>query len=273
MSAQALQRMLIRVMFDPSLLEALRSEPEQVMGMESLSTHELTDLLSQDPRAFRTDSHRSSRHLQALLEEYPVSVHHFTQGNPGRLLSFFSSARFHDAIQQWTSIRKAFERYLVEQAPPEFEPLISLEGAIATSRHSSQNEDPLSPGHWRLGPSKGLVQTPSGLCAKYSELLLPMKETHILEALKSPPGSALNLSGKKDSWALIEKNEAGELEMGEIPESLAQILLEIEHKEVPHRELVDIIISLGADHREEAEEVLQSLRGEGLLVGNDGLGI
>jgi hypothetical protein len=96
-----------------------------------------------------------------------------------------------------------------------------------------------------------------------------MKKNHILETLKSPPRKTLDLSGERDTWVLIEKNEAGELEMGEIPESLARILLEIEHKEVPHKKLVETVISLGADHEEEAEEVLESLRGEGLIVGND----
>ena len=53
--------------------------------------------------------------------------------------------------------------------------------------------------------------------------------------------------------------------MGEIPESLAQILQAVEQTAVPHAELLKTIVTLGAEDTQEALEVLESLKDDGLL--------
>ena len=265
MSAQALQKMLIRVLFDPTLLNQLKSNPNTVMGIAELTRDELADLLAQDPRAYQTDPHRSSRHLQALIEEYPVAVHHHTQGTPGRLLSFFSSPQFHQAIVEWTSLRAAFETYLLEDSAAELHPLIHLESIMAHCRNADSGP-PLEKGYWKLCPAVALMEAPVGLATQYGALFGALQGGHILEALQTPPQQNFSPSGAELTWILAEKTETGDVQLGEIPGSLAAILQRVSQEAVAESHLVKIVVSLGADTEEEALEVLESLQEDGLIV-------
>ena len=127
-------------------------------------------------------------------------------------------------------------------------------------------ELPPPKGHWKLNSTVGILKGPTGLSTHYGRLFAPLQGGHILESLRVPPTHEFSLAAQESSWTLVEKTEAGELQMGEIPESLASILQRVRPQAVTEDSLIQTVLSLGADTEEEALEVLHSLEEDGLLL-------
>ena len=97
MSHQDLQRVAVRMLFDPSF--AARVHAGEAVPV--LSEQELGWLRATDPRAWTVDHQRPARTLNELTAEFPVStalvVGRTRQAST--VQAFFQSAEFHDAVQ------------------------------------------------------------------------------------------------------------------------------------------------------------------------------
>ena len=126
MNPQALQRVVVRMLYDPKLVEAVYSNAP-VPGLDDEGRNHLMCI---DRRAWATDPYRRSRTLQALIEELPVSA---ALAGIHRLDAFFSSTAFHHAVQQRQALVLAFADWL----EPKVGAVAGLERAIARARQRS----------------------------------------------------------------------------------------------------------------------------------------
>lgn len=142
MSAVALQRVVVRMLFDTAFRDQVYVAPGAALHDVELTPEERQWLVTPDPRAYGTDGYRQSRTLTGLLEEYPVAgalALRCLQGAP-RLHAFFSSACFHQCIQQRGSLAEAFGSYIASPAfadCPELAPLAEVERSIARVRRAA----------------------------------------------------------------------------------------------------------------------------------------
>jgi hypothetical protein len=115
MSAAAIQRVIVRMLVDPSFAEAF------TRGLEvpELEPHERAWLVAVDPRAFRTDPHRASRLLAAILDEAPTTAAVVADGGrqAERCFAFFRSPAFHDCIQHRGVLSLAFLAWAAAWTP------------------------------------------------------------------------------------------------------------------------------------------------------------
>ncbi|GMV41376.1 MAG: hypothetical protein AMXMBFR64_30920 [Myxococcales bacterium] len=135
MSHTALQRALVRMLYDPALVAAVYADPSCL----GLGPEEQRWLTAQDPRAYATDPHRRGRTLAALIEELPAaSALAARAGGASALDAFFSSARFHGCIETRGSLAEAYAEHLAGLTGRErrLAPVASLEGAIARARRA-----------------------------------------------------------------------------------------------------------------------------------------
>jgi hypothetical protein len=136
MSHRAQQRVLVRLLHDPSLLQRLREDPLQLRGL-GLTEEEQRELVSIDIRALQTDPLRTHRVLQALVEEYKLSTTLLLAHRRrfAVLESFFQSAHFHKAVQGDRALVMAFGAFLIEQGPLDgLAELVSYERAFVEAR-------------------------------------------------------------------------------------------------------------------------------------------
>ena len=106
-----------------------------------LTSAERQWLLTPDPRAYGADTHRASRALTSLLEEYPVSGALAVRSPCGldHLRRFFTSDLFHDCVQSRGSMAEAFGQYLgsdIFMQHPDISRMAEVELAIAQVRRA-----------------------------------------------------------------------------------------------------------------------------------------
>jgi hypothetical protein len=223
----AVQRMIVRLLHDPSLLQADWSA-------EGLDAEEERWLRGQDPRAWRTDPYRVGRLLAGLVEEYPAATGAFS----GDLRAFVRSAAFHGCVRDGGSLASSFGAWLSEHGSDEVRAMARVEAAVAACRRSS----PTLPAPYDASTGPRLVRSPR--CA-------------VVRGSVGPPYGIGEV-------ALVELDAAGGASVAEIPEALAA-LLEAADRPTPRAALLDRARALGAEG-EEAAEVVEGLRADGLLV-------
>ena len=265
-SAIYTQRMLIRLLFDPDLVERIHHTPENVMGWESLSDEEKKDILSQDKRLFRADPHLRARHLQAYLREFPLSVFFQSEGQVWKLQQFFSSEEYHLAIHEWSSVLAAFKRYLTREASEELRPLIEFENELCRCRqqHGLSSEDT---GSWCLRRGNLVFKGPEGFCEAYNRVLIQhgLTGSSIIEKMAVPHAHVWKPHDGSPCWILLERQEDGSIQMGEVPHEMGELLNKASTP-IAERLFVESALQLGADDANEALEILLSFEGEGLIV-------
>lgn len=135
MTTEALQRVVVRMLHDPLLVDALYSGDDNALADAPLSETERRWLVQPDRRAWATDPLRRTRGLQALLEELPAAaaMRLHQGGTFAELDSFFSGPAFHQAIQSGASLAATFASWLAERGP-EVAALAALEGGVARAR-------------------------------------------------------------------------------------------------------------------------------------------
>jgi hypothetical protein len=145
-SAIALQRVVVRMLFDPTFRDRVYADPMMVLSDVDLTPEERQWLITPDARAYGVDVHRRSRALAGLLEEYPVAGALAVRCAQGvqRLSGFFAAAVFHQCIQQRGSLADAFGVYLASPAfadYPAIAHMAEIERGIARVRRALELPD------------------------------------------------------------------------------------------------------------------------------------
>lgn len=149
MSAQALQRVVVRLLHDPDLDRATRGA--------GLTATQRRWLERTDPRRWRADPMRRYRLLQTLIEEYPVSVALSVRAQDvAGIDRFFESACFHDGVQNRSVLALDFGAWLISNPPPNDATVVEharIEHAIAQVRRVPAVRHPADPARrWQLAP-------------------------------------------------------------------------------------------------------------------------
>lgn len=210
MSHIAVQRVVVRMLYDPRFVARVREDVEAATADCDLRDHERQWLLQADPRAFGVDPHRRARSLTGLLEEFAVSGARVVRrlgraGATEQLDTFFSSATFHRGMQEGASLAATFARWLRHDA--DFVDattgfLVDLEAGIARARREFDRHGPATNARvaslWsaRLGLAPGVVvlELPAGTAAGFGAGL---------ETLRRHPGTLIE--AVLDEQALIEE--------------------------------------------------------------------
>lgn len=146
MSAQDLQRVVVRMLYDPVFRQRVYANPGRALRHVPLTPEERQWLVAPEPRAYGADAQRSRRALTALLEEFPVSGALAVRTPRGlqQLNRFFASDAFHTCVQERGSMAAAFGVYLGstpfrlgKQKSPEIAHIAALEAGIAQVRRAT----------------------------------------------------------------------------------------------------------------------------------------
>ncbi len=169
MSHHVLQRVVVRLLFDPEFVDRVYADPDRALEGLDLSPAERRLAVAPDRRAYATDATRRSRALTELVREFPaasaVALHGGGGGRGGGrgghigghsgghagvgieiLERFFASPIFHAVIQDRGSIAAGYAAYLEHGAAsgalrdPRAGALARLEGAVAQVRRAPRNE-------------------------------------------------------------------------------------------------------------------------------------
>lgn len=144
MSYHALQRLSVRLLFDPAFVERLYNEPDTALRGLDLTESERAQLLSVDRRAWGYDTLRRRRTLRTLVEEFKVSstmVLAQTR-SMASLEAFFSSDKFHSSVEQRGSMALSFAAFLADMQSvmiAQFADVLRLETTTARCRRSLQS--------------------------------------------------------------------------------------------------------------------------------------
>ena len=135
MSARALQRVAVRMLFDEPFLDRIYADVGSATADCDLTADERSWLITPDRRAWTVDPLRRSRSLAALVEEFAVSVALFvrtTRDATVILDSFFSSETFHTGMQRGASLAQIFADWFVDQTI--YRDIVQLEASLARVR-------------------------------------------------------------------------------------------------------------------------------------------
>src|SRR5262245_34693891 len=148
MSHHALQKLMVRMLFDEDFVEEVYAAPQQVLADLDLTEVERSQLLGVDRRAWRHDPLRRRRTLRTLVEEFKVSTTIILAETRSlaSLEGFFSSRFFHGSVGERASMGLAFAEFLLdgsrrgEWKAPQVADVVRLEAAIAGCRRALARE-------------------------------------------------------------------------------------------------------------------------------------
>lgn len=142
MSYHALQRVVVRMLFDPAFVDQCYNDPANALIDLDLTEMERVQLLATDRRAWGYDPLRRQRTLRTLVEEFKVSTT-LALAETRKLAfldSFFSSKHFHNAVQTRASMGLAFAKFLSEACQSgqlktaQLPDIVRVESALARCR-------------------------------------------------------------------------------------------------------------------------------------------
>lgn len=151
MSHHTLERVFVRLLFDPALVDAMHADPDAALGQLDLEPHEREQLLAVDRRAWRHDPLRRPRTLRTLVEEFKTSttLALAETRSLSSLDAFFSSREFHGAVQERRSMALAFaaflERLIAGLACPQLPDVLRLETQLARCRRELRDSPAPAP--------------------------------------------------------------------------------------------------------------------------------
>lgn len=268
MSHQALQRVLVRLLYDPAFALAVFAEPDSALASVPLTEVERSWLRDADPRPFRLDPLRRTRTLRALLDEYPASLALALSAEPRDLDAFFSSPEFHAAIQTRQALAPVFGRWLASLAPTgsAASALAHLEASLSALRRPNSPATAYQNERLALAPRFALAQLPEGSSALYAHVgarVAALGPNPIDALYRTPPdlGRVPSLSPSTTESLLFERLADGSFDISELPDALAELLAAAP---APRDALEAIARAHGATVSE-AAEVLDDLVSDGLL--------
>lgn len=266
MSARALQRVVVRMLHDTSLVTAVYEDAEAALQGAELTSAERGLLLRTDQRVWLLDPERPSRVFEAIRTEYPIScaLAEVASGGRSGMLRFFSSRLFHEAVQQRGTIALAFGIWLEAEARDgrlgrkTTAATALLEGACARVRRGpvAEVQTGVIPQRLRTAPWLEFLRLPEGTV----ELFEAVRET--LDAGR--PLGRIRLPGRGVECAVVEASAVqGGLKVGLLPEGLTA-MLEAAVPGIDSEALIAEVVSLGLPE-DEAERVVESAYHDGLL--------
>jgi hypothetical protein len=112
----ALQRVVVRMLFDPGFVERVYQDPASTLDGLDLPEHLVNQLVANDRRLWGADRLRRRRALKVLMEEFKVAstLYLALAGRLTRLEGFFSSQPFHDVVQRRGYMALAYVAFLEE---------------------------------------------------------------------------------------------------------------------------------------------------------------
>ncbi len=288
MAHAALQRVMVRMLYDSAFAARVLGEPGAALAGTGLTGEEAAWLRAPDPRAWGTDPERPVRALNILLQQYPTACALAARGPEGGagLLEFFRSRRFHDAVQGGGSMALAFGAFLAERveagAIPDRRtaPLAELERAIVELRRGAPPGAPAAPAgaiRFRLSPDKAVCRAPAGTADLHEQVhaALARAGTGLPRAVLSPAMPLPTLApdpGESECLLLELVRDDGPrvrypVGVTEITEGLHDLLV-FAGEPRGAEALAAEIVRLGADPSE-APELIEGLAADGTLAGAD----
>lgn len=279
MSHAALQRVVVRMLWDPEFVERVYATPLVALAGDDLESDEIAWLTQPDRRAWATDPARRARTLHGLLEEFPAAGALAARHERGLhvLDRFFSSTTFHACIRDGASLALAFGSYLAREAAAattdsRIRALASVEGGVASLRRAPAS--PLLPaGRLALRARARLLDAPAGTAALLAEI------TRRLASAPGGPVAAIAAGTRSLTEALPALgpdheitpllailDDAGAAALEEVSPALCAVLrfAASENGATPD-DLCAIARRHGADPGED-REILDGLIADGLLV-------
>jgi hypothetical protein len=270
MNSQALQRVVVRMLFDPVFADAVYRDPDSVLTEVCLEPAERGWLIEPDRRRWAADSLRRTRALHGLLEEYPVSGAYGVRmrGVPS-LDPFFSSVLFHQCIQDGGFLAESFGVWLATWPEP-ISTFARIEHALAVIRRQAPERarTPSEDSGWETAPWVDALETAPGALDAYQT---------VIARLGAHPEGGVRAVVDLD-WALPEfkftvaKGEGVVIEntnglvLGHAPIPLVDLLRSSKSRRRID-EMVELLNALGLAP-DEHQQVLRSLVEDGLLIEN-----
>jgi hypothetical protein len=151
MSHRTLERVYVRMLFDPGLVAAVYEDAERALAGLDLEPAERAQLVAVDRRAWGHDPLRRYRTLRTISEEFKATTTIVLAATRSlaSLDAFFSSPEFHDAVQHRGSLALSFalyvERLRLERPvdAPQLADVLRLEAMLAGCRRELQNDAPV----------------------------------------------------------------------------------------------------------------------------------
>ena len=249
MHASTLQRFVVRMFYDPTLVDAVY-DGDPVTGLDPGSRALLT---ATDRRAWTADPYRQVRSLHALIEEFPVSA---AAAGLEPLRGFFSSDAFHQMIMTRGSMALAFGAWVEHLAGP----LARIEHAMARVRRADTPEG----AGIICAPTVRIVNVADNTISQFNALRARLGPDPVT-AISSGAVSPLVPTPFTETMALlIEADAQGQVSVSGASPALAALLLFAERP----RAFVEMVAEagrLGAGPDEDTA-LVDSLVADGLLT-------
>lgn len=269
MSHAALQRVVVRMLHDPTLVDRVYEDAASALGDVEVEAHERAWLTRPDKRAWLTDPLRAQRALAALLDEFGVAgaLAARTAGVPA-LAAFFRSRDFHEAVQARGSMALAFADYLSRRdvfADPRIAPCAAIERAVARARRAYPlGED--ARGRLALAPDAAIARVPADALDLWILVSQALSDSG-REPVDAVLHATLGLSGlptpSGPEAALLVQGQ-GDPSVEVLPDGLAAVL-EAARPPATREALIALIRAQGVESDAEAAEILDDVVSDGLL--------
>jgi hypothetical protein len=279
-----IQRVLVRMLYDPRFRDAVFADPAATLGPLGVPEAHMAQIVAHDPRAFAVDPWRGHRAVTAVMREAAVSVLALTRLGVGANdhLAFIASDAFHRCVMERGLLVDAFFDYLDEelararpasrrerQAAVVLGAMVALERAIARVRRPAKAAE----GRVAVGQARAL-ELPAGASAVWARAHESLGADPVAavvsggqeakRALAALFGDENLASGAREHLLVDGSTSGSEPMVSFVGESLVVLMRRAEGG-ASRDELIAVAEREGAS-RAEAEEILDELIAEGLLL-------
>lgn len=240
----ALQRVVVRMLFDPAFVARVHADPDAALAGLELPRERVAELLAHDRRLWNADRLRRTRALRVLMEEFKASTAYalLETGRLAFLDAFFSSERFHASIQARGYTALAFIDYLRDAVDSgqlrsaHVRAVLGLESAMARARRDRREAARRGASAARAGadvvapvPGVRSVEVPGGTIAAVQAMEKHLFESALVPALSfcadAPrPAPLPEIDASKPEAYLLQAAPGGKVELHGIPLSYHRFL-------------------------------------------------
>jgi hypothetical protein len=271
---------MVRMLFDPSLVDRVTSDAEVALEGLDLSARERAQLLAVDRRAWGYDPLRRRRTLRNLAEEFKGTTTLLLAATRSlaSIERFFSSSEFHSAVQERGSMALAFADYLGRyeasgiDLPPQLGDIWRLETLLARTRRDRRRPARCGSGEVALPPRHGVVALNANVVAAHNQVDRYLFEVGLMPAVAlcddAPRLPCLPAVVEERIYLLAYPVGSG-VTLTAVGADEYAVLRECGRDAIRVAELVRQTEAAGLE-AERAREVISTLLDEGLLLGSAG---